>query len=77
MELENKRIFEKEKERGCRMINQGAITKVVRDGMLDINTGKRLGKKKTITENLSSVKKPKTRWQKIREWLNTPIGGNN
>ena len=59
------------------MINQGAITKVVRDGMLDINTGKRLGKKKTITENLSKVKKPKTRWQKIREWLNTPLGGNH
>jgi hypothetical protein len=59
------------------MINQGAVTKVVRDGMLDITTGKRLGKKKTITENLSKVKKPKTRWQKIREWLNTPIGGNN
>ena len=59
------------------MINQGAVTKVVRDGMLDITTGKRLGKKKTITENLSNVKKPKTRWQKIREWVNTPIGGNN
>jgi hypothetical protein len=57
------------------MINQGAVTKVVRDGMLDITTGKRLGKKKTITENLSNVKKPKTRWQKIMDWLNTPIGG--
>ena len=77
MELENERIFEKRKERGYRVINQGAVTKVVRDGLLDITTGKRLGKKKTISENLSSVKKPKTRWQKIREWLNTPIGGNN
>ena len=55
------------------MINKGAVTKVVRDGMLDITTGKRLGKKKTITEKLSNVKKPKTRWQKIMDWLNTPI----
>ena len=77
MELENERISKKRKRGNGKMIHQGAITKVVRDGMLDINTGKRLGKKKTITENLSSVKKPKTRWQKIREWLNTPIGGNN
>tara|TARA_B100000749_G_scaffold198656_1_gene154711 strand:- start:319 stop:498 length:180 start_codon:yes stop_codon:yes gene_type:complete len=59
------------------MIHQGAVTKVVRDGMLDITTGKRLGKKKTITENLSNVKKSKTRWQKIMGWLNTPLGGNH
>jgi len=59
------------------MINQGAVTKVVRDGMLDITTGKRLGKKKTITENLSNVKKPKTRWQRIKDWLNTPVGKQN
>tara|TARA_Y100000310_G_scaffold66387_1_gene61737 strand:+ start:2544 stop:2720 length:177 start_codon:yes stop_codon:yes gene_type:complete len=56
-------------------MQHGAVTKVVRDGLLDINTGKRLGKKKTITENLSNVKKPKTRWQRIKNWLNSPIRG--
>ena len=70
-------ILVKNMGRNEKMIHHGAVTKVVRDGMLDINTGKRLGKKKTITENLSKVKKPKTRWQKIREWLNTPLGGNH
>ncbi len=47
--------------------------KVVRDGLIDISTGKRLGKKKVI--KLGEEKKPKTRWQKIMNWLNTPIGG--
>ena len=47
--------------------------KVVRDGLIDISTGKRLGKKKVI--KLGEEKKPKTRWQKIMDWLNTPIGG--
>ena len=66
MGLENKRIFEKEKERGYRMKE-----KVVRDGMIDITTGKRVGKKKVI--KLGEEKKPKTRWQKIMDWLNAPI----
>ena len=69
MGLENKRIFEKEKERGC-----GVKEKVVRDGMIDITTGKRLGKKKVI--KLGEEKKPKTRWQKIMDWLNAPIRRN-
>ena len=77
MELESKRISKKRKKGNGKMIHQGAVTKVVRDGMLDITTGKRLGKKKTITENLSNVKKSKTRWQKIMGWLNTPLGGNH
>ena len=46
--------------------------KVVRDGLIDITTGKRLGKKKVI--KLGEEKKPKTRWQKFMDWLNTPIG---
>ena len=66
MGLENKRIFEKEKERGC-----GVKEKVVRDGMIDITTGKRLGKKKVI--KLGEEKKPKTVWEKIMDWLNAPI----
>ena len=49
--------------------------KVVRDGMIDITTGKRLGKKKVVMEN--EEEKPKTLWQKIMDWLNTPIGGNH
>ena len=58
-------------------MHHGAVTKVVRDGLLDINTGKRLGKKRTISENLSGVKRPKTRWQRIKDWLNTPVKGPN
>ena len=46
--------------------------KVVRDGMIDITTGKRLGKKKVI--KLGEEKKPKTWWQKIIDWLNSPGG---
>ena len=69
MGLENKRIFEKEKERGCRVKE-----KVVRDGMIDITTGKRLGKKKVI--KLGEEKKPKTVWEKIMDWLNAPISRN-
>ena len=69
MELENKRIFEKEKERGC-----GVKEKVVRDGMIDITTGKRLGKKTVV--KLREEKKPKTVWEKIMDWLNAPISRN-
>jgi len=47
--------------------------KVVREGLIDISTGKRLGKKKVI--KIKGEEKPKTRWQKIKDWLNTPIGG--
>ena len=46
--------------------------KVVREGLIDISTGKRLGKKKVIK---IKEEKPKTRWQKIMDWLNTPVGG--
>ena len=49
--------------------------KVVRDGMIDITTGKRLGKKKVVIEK--EKEKPKDLWQKIMDWLNTPIGGNH
>ena len=69
MELENERIFEKRKKRGCRVKE-----KVVRDGMIDITTGKRLGKKKVI--KLGEEKKPKTVWEKIMDWLNAPISRN-
>ena len=48
---------------------------VVRDGMSDITTGKRLGKKKVVIEK--EKEKPTTLWQKIMDWLNTPIGGNH
>ena len=47
--------------------------KVVREGLIDISTGKRLGKKKVI--KIKEEEKPKTRWQKIVDWLNTPVGG--
>ena len=47
--------------------------KVVREGLIDISTGKRLGKKKVI--QIKKEEKPKTRWQKIMDWLNTPVGG--
>ena len=69
MELENERIFEKRKERGCRVKE-----KVVRDGMIDITTGKRLGKKTVV--KLREEKKPKTVWEKIMDWLNAPISRN-
>jgi hypothetical protein len=69
MELESKRRIEKEKERGCRMKE-----KVVRDGMIDITTGKRLGKKTVV--KLREEVKPKTLWQKIMDWLNAPIRRN-
>ena len=48
--------------------------KVVRDGLIDITTGKRLGKKKVI--KLGEEKKPKTVWEKIMDWLNAPISRN-
>ena len=69
MELENEIIFEKRKERGCRVKE-----KVVRDGMIDITTGKRLGKKTVV--KLREEKKPKTVWEKIMDWLNAPISRN-
>ena len=47
--------------------------KVVREGLIDISTGKRLGKKKVI--QIKKEEKPKTRWQKIVDSLNTPVGG--
>ena len=47
--------------------------KVVREGLIDISTGKRLGKKKVI--KIKGEEKSKTRWQKIVDWLNTPVGG--
>ena len=56
-------------------MQHGAITKVIRDGLLDISTGKRLGKRKTITENMTNVKKSKTRLRKILDWLATPVRG--
>ena len=45
--------------------------KVVREGLIDITTGKRIVKKKVI--KLREEKKPKTRLQKILDWLNAPI----
>ena len=48
--------------------------KVVRDGMIDITTGKRLGKKTVV--KLREEKKPKTVWEKIMDWLNAPISRN-
>ena len=56
-------------------MKHGAVTKVVRDGLLDISTGRRLGKKRTISENMSGVKTPRTRLQRILAWLNTPVKG--
>ena len=47
--------------------------KVVREGLIDITTGKRLGKKKII--HIKEGEKPKTLWKKIMDWLNTPVGG--
>ena len=51
-------------------------------GQVDITTGKKLqseGKKKKVVKKIQVWKeieeKPKTRWQKIMDWLNTPIGG--
>jgi hypothetical protein len=54
---------------GGKQMQHGAVSKIVRDGLVDITTGKKLGKKRTITENMSNVKKPKTRWQRIKSWL--------
>jgi len=48
--------------------------KIVRDGMIDITTGKRLGKKKVV--KLREEVKPKTFWEKIMDWLNAPISRN-
>ena len=45
----------------------GAISKVIRDGLTS-----KLEKKKTITGNMSNVKKPKTRWHRIKKWLTIP-----
>jgi len=42
----------------------GAVSKVIRDGLTS-----KLEKKKTITGNMSNVKKPKTRWYRIKKWL--------
>ena len=47
--------------------------KVVREGLIDISTGKRLGKKKVM--KIKEEEKPKTLWQRIGDWLNTPVGG--
>ena len=47
-------------------------------GQVDITTGKKLkpeGKKKKVVKKVVE-EKPKTRWQKIMDWLNTPIGGH-
>ena len=70
MGLEIERKSEKRKERGCEVKE-----KVVRDGMIDITTGRRLGKKKIVMEKKDE--NLKTLWQKIMDWLNTPIGGNH
>ena len=46
-------------------------------GQVDITTGKKLqseGKKKKVVKKVVE-EKPKTRWQKIMDWLNAPIGG--
>ena len=50
--------------------------------IVDIKTGKKLkpvGRKKKVVKKIQVWKeieeKPKTRWQKIMDWLNTPIGG--
>ena len=46
-------------------------------GQVDITTGKKIkseGKKKKGVKK-GVEEKPKTRWQKIMDWLNTPIGG--
>ena len=48
--------------------------KVVRDGMIDITTGTRLGQKTVV--KLREEKKPKTVWEKIMDWLNAPISRN-
>ena len=42
--------------------------KVVRDGMIDITTGKRLGKKKVVMEK--EEEKPKTLWHGLVEYTN-------
>ena len=42
----------------------GAVSKVIRDGLTS-----KLEKKKTITGNMSNMKKPKTRWYRIKKWL--------
>ena len=46
-------------------------------GQVDITTGKKLKfeKKKKVVEQVVE-NKPKTFWQKIMDWLNTPIGGH-
>ena len=46
-------------------------------GQVDITTGKKLKpeKKKKVVEQVVEAK-PKTLWQKIMDWLNTPIGGH-
>jgi len=46
-------------------------------GQVDITTGKKLKfeKKKKVVEQ-GEEDKPKTLWQKIMDWLNTPIGGH-
>ena len=46
-------------------------------GQVDITTGKKIkseGKKKKVVKKVVE-EKPKTRCQKIMDWLNTPIGG--
>jgi uncharacterized protein YdeI (YjbR/CyaY-like superfamily) len=53
-------------------MQHGAVSKIVRDGLINVSVGKKSGKKRTITENMSNMKKPKTRWQRIKKWLTIP-----